>query len=656
MIRAFQWDLARQVERLDWLLAQLPRYADWGYQELYLHLEDAVEYPSFHDIARTDAYSLKQLETLTNEALKLGIKVVPIVNLLGHTQYLIKTQGLRELNELTDAEGHPLERGQICPLHPRTLEVAETLIRDLSPLCTAGKVHVGLDESFLLGRHPLSRAEIQNLGLAGHFAKYVGQLHQLTTRLGLGMGMWADMLALIPEAIPLLPAGISAYDWFYYPFKQNPRMELFNFAEYNLAPALRAQGIDYWCCPMNGAFRFEPMPVFGDRLSNLRSWWLRAQREKAEGFLVTSWESYRLAQEMTTLVDAAAASFWKNPGLDDHAGLLAKGFERVFGPAHSHDWARSALACDERAFAGYAKWEINERWDIRAPREGYGKAGQEERFFRRLARRKLPEAFAASVAFRLYLARREVFVRRAQKEILGLRRKLAAISKSSRARTSWKEIDGAQQSLTRMRAEAGHFALDLKEGKAAAKRMWKLSRDPSQKGQNLSILEADTKKLKTWQGWLGKLTRSPKRVWEPSPVCGAWFLQFTVHNFAPALQRVVVEEKQSDGTWRELHGRYTIEFRAQAARAHSRVKREFALPISPEKALSQEAVLRLAVRGLGQVAFSHVELGNGVVAQHPLGWSMRKRRILGATAPQGGFPVIDMSVNRGAQELQFALA
>ena len=27
MIRAFQWDLARQVERLDFLQAQLPRYA-----------------------------------------------------------------------------------------------------------------------------------------------------------------------------------------------------------------------------------------------------------------------------------------------------------------------------------------------------------------------------------------------------------------------------------------------------------------------------------------------------------------------------------------------------------------------------------------------------------------------------------------------------
>ena len=55
MIRAFQCDLARQVERLDWLLAQLPRYAAWGYHELYLHLEDAVDYPSLPGVARADA-------------------------------------------------------------------------------------------------------------------------------------------------------------------------------------------------------------------------------------------------------------------------------------------------------------------------------------------------------------------------------------------------------------------------------------------------------------------------------------------------------------------------------------------------------------------------------------------------------------------------
>ena len=96
-VRAFQWDLARQVERHDWLLEQLPRYADWGYQELYLHLEDAVEYPSLPGVARRDAYTYRQMERLVTAATRVGIGVVPIVNLLGHTQYLIKVPSPRSM-------------------------------------------------------------------------------------------------------------------------------------------------------------------------------------------------------------------------------------------------------------------------------------------------------------------------------------------------------------------------------------------------------------------------------------------------------------------------------------------------------------------------------------------------------------------------------
>ena len=127
MITAFQWDLGRQVERLDWLISQLPRYADWGYRELYLHLEDAVEFPSLPGVARKDAYSQRQFARLVGEAARVGIGVVPIVNLLGHTQYLIKVPALRDLNELRAPDGSPMEIGQVCPLHPRMLEVADAL-------------------------------------------------------------------------------------------------------------------------------------------------------------------------------------------------------------------------------------------------------------------------------------------------------------------------------------------------------------------------------------------------------------------------------------------------------------------------------------------------------------------------------------------------
>ena len=639
MIRAFQWDLARQVERLDFLLAQLPRYADWGYNELYLHLEDAVTYPSLPGVARADAYTTRDFEKLVTTATRAGIKVVPIVNLLGHTQYLIKTPGLRDLNELRAPDGSPLERGQICPLHPRTLEIADKLLRDMAPFCTAGKVHVGLDESFHLGKHPLSRAEIARIGLASHFAHYVNRLRGLATVRGLRMGLWADMLAFIPEAIPQLPRGLIAYDWYYYPFNRHPRVELFNFAECDLAPALAAQGISYWGCPMNGSFRYEPLPVFADRLGNLRSWWKRCRQTNAEGFLVTSWEPNRLALEMTTVVDAAAASLWLDPQTDDNVGMLAKGFERVFGKAGAREAARAALRCDDHAYAGYARWELNDRWDAAAGPEGPARSSRGARFFTRLAKQKnLPYAFAASAAFNAYLSAREAFLRTSVRTVQKLRRALRL------------HPDKVTYWVTLSLSEAHLFEHQLAAGRAAAKAMWLRTRDPKVTSPNELILRRDAARLRAWQRWLATVAKKPARALTTSPVHGRWQLSFVVHNFAPALQKILVEQKSpgDDAPWTTLAERFTIEFRAQAARPRAHIRREFSVAID-----APSRPLRIALRGVGATAVSQVTLTDGVTSLRPQDWPVRERRPLGTPAPHAGLPDLQLDRNRDEIPLRF---
>ncbi len=642
MIRAFQWDLARQVERLDWLVAQLPRYAEWGYQELYLHLEDAVHYPSLPGVARADAYTHRQLGRLVESAGRAGIGVVPIANLLGHTQYLIKTPAWRDLNELRAPDGSPLERGQLCPVHPRTLELAGKLIRDLAPFCTTGKVHVGLDESFQLGRHPLSRAEVAQIGLASHFARYVGRLHAVAAASGLRLGLWADMLALLPEAIPELPADVVAYDWYYYPFARRPRLELHNFAEYDLATPLRARGIEYWGCPMDGAFRYEPMPVFGDRLANLRSWWRRCADVGAAGFLVTGWEPNRLAIELTTAIDAAAAGLWLEPGTDDAPSLLAQGFARAFGPRHARDRARAALACDERAFCGYARWDLDERWDLGATREGVGRCRRELSFFARLARRApaWPPAFAASVRFRTYLAERDVFVRASAAAIFGLRRRLAA---------GGPDHPHLRRGLAALATEAARFASALADGRRAARELWALTRDARRRGPNDRALSRDAVRLRAYRRWLQAAMLEPVRLRRSSPVCGAWQLRLVVRLTAPALQKVVVEQQLADGTWELLHGRFTIEFRAYAARSRTDLRREFSVPVG-----GPAAALRVGIRGLGQVAVGQVDLTDGVTTLRPRGWAAGSWRTIGEPAPARGLPVIDWSRNTGEAALGFS--
>jgi hypothetical protein len=641
MITAFQWDLARQVERLDWLVAQLPRYADWGYRELYVHLEDALEFPSLPGVARKDAYSRRQFARLVDAATLAGIDVVPIVNLLGHTQYLIKVPGLRDLNELRAPDGTPLERGQVCPLHPRMLDVADALLRDVAPFCTAGKVHVGLDESFSLGRNPLSAAEIAEVGLAGHFARYVGRLNGVATARGLRLGMWADMLALLPGAVAQLPPGIIAYDWYYYPFQGRPRMELRNFSEYDLAPALAARGIEYWGCPMNGSFRHEPLPVFGERLANIRDWWRRCAQVGAGGFLVTSWEANRLAIEMTTVVDAAAASLWLDPGLDNDTGMLSRGFTRVFGGTRGRELARNALACDSRAFAGYARWEINERWDTCATRRGVARFEAERTFFTRLSRQRppLPRPFRASVEFRRYLAERDVYVRSAAALVFSLRRRLARRGPGD---------PKIARGLALMLGHADQFVATLHAGLRAAREVWRLTRDHGVRGPNEKMIQADAARLRALRRWIVRAASSPERLATASPVCGAWQLMFDVVLNEPALQKVVVEMLAADGAWQPLHGRMTIEFRADAARPRAKIRREFSVPVA-----GPEVPLRIAVRGLGRVAIANVELTDGVAVLAPRGWTAARRAVAGRMPPKSGFPELDWERNSGAVLLDF---
>jgi hypothetical protein len=640
MIRAFQWDLARQVERLDFLKKQLPRYAAWGYRELYLHLEDAVQYPSLPGIGRDDAYSCEELGELVLTAAQHGIGVVPIANLLGHTQYLIKHPDLRDLNELRDGHGDPLPSGQICPLHPRLPNVATKLLQDLAPYCTAGKIHVGLDESFHLGTCPRCREEVARLGLARHFAGHVNRLHRLTRGMGLQLGLWADMLYFVPEAIPLLPAGITAYDWYYYPFNRKPRVEFYNFAERDLHPALKKQGIGYYGCPMNGAFRYEPLPVFGDRLANIRSWWERCQTLQADGLLITSWESYRLALETTTVVDAAAANLWLEPAQDDATAMLAGGLERALGAKRARSQARALLAADDHAFAGYARWQINDRWDVFAGNESLKSYLSELKFYERLhgGSYDWPPAFSASLAFRLYLAKRDVFVRQTARQIFKWRRRLAKGERSY-----------VLHDMTAAMAEAARFGQALKYGRHAARAMRMRTRSRLIRGQNELLLDADLRRLDEWCAWLKEAILQPDRIAGATPFCGVWQLQFIVHNFAPAVQKVIVEQQEPDGTWREITSRFTIEFRAQAARPRTKLKRELTAPIAT---LTNK--LRVRVGGTGRVALSHMALSNGIDVLPLRSHLPRSKILLGTRAPRAGLPSLSCREQSGVLELVFA--
>jgi hypothetical protein len=187
--------------------------------------------------------------------------------------------------------------------------------------------------------------------------------------------------------------------------------------------------------------------------------------------------------------------------------------------------------------------------------------------------------------------------------------------------------------LSRLDADTRAFSKAIATGRKAARAMWQRTRAPKVRGQNESILDADGARLRAWCNWLRAVRRTPEKAFDVSPVFGAWQLSFVVRNFAPALQRVGVEEQQADGSWREQHSRHTIEFRAEAAKPRANLRRPFSVPVD-----SRDAVLRISVHGLGQVGLEQITLSNGI--ETLTAPSRGNRMILGRKAPTHGFPDI----------------
>ena len=200
-------------------------------------------------------------------------------------------------------------------------------------------------------------------GLAGHFARHVWRLRELAA----GprpphrhVGRHARAPARRPS--PFCRRDVIAYDWYYYPFRRQPRMELRNFAEIDLAVPLRARGIEYWGCPMGGAFRHEPLPICRRAAGQHRRLVAAAAGGRAPPGCSSppgsrSGSLPRSPRRSTPRPPACGSTARRTPDR-----LLESGARRMWGrkgPAA----ARALRSADKYPFSGYDRWQVNDRWD-----------------------------------------------------------------------------------------------------------------------------------------------------------------------------------------------------------------------------------------------------------------------------------------------------
>jgi len=179
-----------------------------------------------------------------------GVRLIPMINMLGHQSWARTTFGLlRSHPEFDETPGKfPNNQGtycrSYCPLHPEIHSLLFDLIDELADASGADAFHVGMDEVFLLGDDDCPRCKGKNKAdlFAGEVRALRDHLAQANRTMWMwgdrfidgettGIGEWEASKTGTAPAIHSVPKDIVICDWHYemaHPTALNFALEGFN--------------------------------------------------------------------------------------------------------------------------------------------------------------------------------------------------------------------------------------------------------------------------------------------------------------------------------------------------------------------------------------------------------------------------------------------
>lgn len=155
-----------------------------GLNQVMLYTEDTYEVkerPYFGYLR--GRYSEAELRELDDYADTLGIEMVPCIQTLGHLATALQYGVAKDIRDTHDI---------LLVGEPKTYEFIEDLIRTVSEIFRTNKIHVGMDETFGLGRGVYE----QKHGIRDNFEimnEHLTEVVKITDKYGLEPMMWSDM-------------------------------------------------------------------------------------------------------------------------------------------------------------------------------------------------------------------------------------------------------------------------------------------------------------------------------------------------------------------------------------------------------------------------------------------------------------------------------
>jgi len=276
-VKGFHLDLRIQVMKMPALKAFARQLSGHGINTLVMEWEATYPYQQHAVISNCYAYTRTEIVDFVKYCNGLGIDVIPLQQSFGHVEYILRHWRYRELRE--DQKDY----SQVNPTKEAACKALfSELYKDLISTHTSRYIHIGGDETYLLGHSEASKQKVAKVGKGRLYGDYIKMLCEVVVSLGKIPVVWADIALKYPDALQGLPKQTVFIDW-------NYGWALNRFGDHE---KLMHSGFEIWGSP---AIRSGPDNYFltdwEKHFNNIRDFIPQARKLGYRGMVMTSWST-----------------------------------------------------------------------------------------------------------------------------------------------------------------------------------------------------------------------------------------------------------------------------------------------------------------------------------------------------------------------------
>ncbi len=327
-LRGIHFDLKGVMPTFPALMDALLQMSRLKLNCILLEYEDKFPWSEETGLASPLALSRRRLGRFLQETRARHIRVIPLVQTLGHAEMVLHHRRYAHLRELRD------RYYQYCPSNPGSLKLVKRLIDEVAEFHGEEPLfHVGADEAWLLGSCPRCERAVRKVGKNGLYLKHMRPVWEHVFSLGKRPVTWDDMLRHFTlKELGRVPRDVILMYWLYNRFEPDvttnfPHLPRYLKHGFEVVGASAAKGADG---------HLANVPNFDRRLRNVFAWADVARRRKLTGVVSPAWsrDTYLLPpcepfETMWLTVAGSAEAYWT--GRPPSPGALVQAFLRLGG-------------------------------------------------------------------------------------------------------------------------------------------------------------------------------------------------------------------------------------------------------------------------------------------------------------------------------------